>query len=146
LIQHFGLGCFGFREAIPIPVAALFLCLLLLPAFHCEFPKKIHRLSECIIAAYASSAAASASASAASASAASASASARLLRFWTVVIDLFARAFSCSLMLFNSLEQCFLKRARLDDGTRSYFPLSTTTAAFRLPSAAASATTAAPQQ
>jgi hypothetical protein len=129
LIQHFGLGCFGFREAIPIPVAALFLCLLLLPAFHCEFPKKIHRLSECIIA-----------------SAASASAAARLLRFWTVVIDLFARAFSCSLMLFNSLEQCFLKRARLDDGTRSYFPLSTTTAAFRLPSAAASATTAAPQQ
>jgi hypothetical protein len=137
LIQHFGLGCFGFREAIPIPVAALFLCLLLLPAFHCEFPKKIHRLSECIIAAYASSAAASASASAASA---------RLLRFWTVVVNLFARAFSCSLMLFNSLEQCFLKRARLDDGTRSYFPLSTTTSAFRLPSAAASATTAAPQQ
>jgi hypothetical protein len=133
LIQHFGLGCFRFREAIPI--AALFLCLLLLPAFHCEFPKKIHRLSERIIAAYAASATASASA-----------ASARLLRFWTVVVNLFARAFSCSLMLFNSLEQCFLKRARLDDGTRSYFPLSTTTSAFRLPSAAASATTAAPQQ
>jgi hypothetical protein len=60
--------------------------LLLLSALHCEFPKEIHRLSECIIA-----------------TAATAS-WLRLLDVRAIVINLIARSFSRSLVLFNSLK------------------------------------------
>jgi hypothetical protein len=39
----------------------------------------------------------------------------RICDVLTVIVHVIARAFSRSLVLFNSLKQCFFKRARLDD-------------------------------
>jgi hypothetical protein len=104
--------------------------LLLLAAFHRQFTKKINRLRECIVIAHIICM--------------------RITvlreRFVAVAIAVMvASPLSRSLVLFNSLKQCFFKRARLDDGTRPYF---TFPSAFRLSSGTATAgtTTSAPQQ